>query len=134
MRRPPTLQACSPADGHDSWKLMRVGHICVIALTRQPYGIGTYRLDRIARIGQHPTRPGKAILEVESGTPITLIDDETWDGQRHWLAYNMDTAPGPIRAADLWDAWVAAGSPSYRSARSIRDFIRGYIVREEAAA
>lgn len=113
---------------------MRVGHLCVIALTRQPYGVGTYRLDRIARIAKHPTRRGNAIFEVESGTPITLFDDDTWDGERHWLAYNLDTAPGPIRAADLWDAWVAAGKPSHRSARRMRDFIRQYILREEAAA
>jgi hypothetical protein len=115
-------------------KSMSRGDVCVVALVRQSNGQGTWRFDRIARLGKGPVGRGKEIIEVESGLPITLNRPEAWDGERHWFTYALDTSPQDIRAADLWRWWVEEGRPSWRWPSQIKPVIRSFFVEQQEAA
>ena len=128
---PPPVQK-GRANHYTFDKSMRVGDVCVVGRVREAHGPGTWQLDRIARLARAPKGRSKEIVAVESGLPITLNRPEAWDGERHWYSYALDTAPGDIRAADLWRWWIENGRPTYRSHRSLREVIRGFFVQEAA--
>ena len=135
MRKLPAVPVVQKgrASTFDFDKSMHVGDVCVIALVREANGVGTWRLDRIAQLRREPGMRGKEIVAVESGLPVTLNRPEAWDGKRHWYTYALDTAPGDIRARDMWEWWTEQGRPSYRSQRTLQAIIRGFFAVEQAA-
>lgn len=109
-------------------KSMRRGHLCIVALVRQPKGPGTWRLDRIDKVGRVEDGHGREIQTVESGAPITLNRREAWDGKRHWFSYAFDTT-GDIRARELWDWWESEGRPSWRWPSQVKAAVLPFLDR-----
>lgn len=106
------------------------GHLCVLAYQRKPYGPGTWHLDRIASVG-----PKGKVLAVESGREFVQGNQpDSWQPPwpRHGRTYTfVGSGWSAIRAADAWAAYLAAGSPTFRSATALVAWLATYGIAKE---